>query len=141
MPYDTICVGISGRGGESHPIRHAADLAEAVGAELRFLHVNDQHAGAVSLAFVDFGQKLDQETLERYVRSEAGDTELGSCGFQIRTGDWLTILVEITAEVDCLILGHHHVGSIQELFTLSKDEQVINRAQCPVLVVPAADEA
>jgi nucleotide-binding universal stress UspA family protein len=137
MPYQRICVGISGRGDEDFVIRRSAELAAALGAELTFLHVNDRNAGAVSLAFLDYGHKLDATTLEKYVQAEAGETPLGQPKFDIRTGDWLDILVEITTEFDCLSLGHHHVGSIQELFTLSKDEQIINRAKCPVLVIPS----
>jgi len=141
MPYDRICVGISGRGDEHQVVRQAIQIARCTDAELTFVHVNDKLAGAMSLAFIDHGQKLDLETLSRYVHSEAGEDEadLGKADFQIRTGDWLQVLVEITREFDCLILGHHHVGSLAELFTLSKDEQIINRAECPVLVVPADD--
>lgn len=139
MPYKTICVGISGRGDEDRVVRRSAELAQALGAELIFLHINDPHAGAASLAFIDYGHKLDEETLEKYVRSEARDRELGPCRFKIRTGDWLEVLVDMTKEVDCLALGHHHVGSLRELFTLSKDEQIINRAECPVLVIPNED--
>ena len=139
MAYSNICVGISGRGDEHRVITHSLALAQGLGARITFLHVNDKLAGALSLAFLDHGERLDQDTLARYVQTEAGGeaADVGNASFEIREGDWLQILVELSASFDCLVLGHHHVGSITELFTLSKDEQVINRAACPVLVIPA----
>ncbi|MDA3961191.1 MAG: universal stress protein [Planctomycetota bacterium] len=140
MPFKTICAGISGHGDEQHTVVQALELAAELSAKLNFIHVNDTHAGEASLAFVDHGARLDEATLRKYVLAESNDDDrCKAANYDIHKGDWLQVLVGLTVDADLLILGHHHVGSLRELFTLSKDEQIINRTHCPIMVVPTAD--
>lgn len=135
MQPQHIVVGISGRQDEDHKIAYACTYATAFQAELRFLHINDPKAGTGSLAFVDHGARFDERMLERYVHTHGPNQLPARCAYSVQTGDYLEQLITISHQADLLILGHHHHSWLASLLCDTADEQVINRAQCPVLVI------
>jgi nucleotide-binding universal stress UspA family protein len=140
MDVQRITVGISGHEPEGTKLAIACRYARAFDAELVFLHVNDPKAGA--MAFVDHGVKFDPAVLQRYVTHHAGGPSLPDrCSCEVHTGDWLEELRNASKQSDLLILGHKHTHWLQSALSDSLDEMVINRAHCPVLVVPDKLEA
>ena len=101
------------------------------------VHVNDPHAGSASLAFVDYGAKLDQETLEKYLASESHiDALPNHISCEIRTGDIVAELVKLANEVDILFIGHKQVGAIKEMIGTSTAEEISNRSKSTICWVP-----
>jgi nucleotide-binding universal stress UspA family protein len=141
MGIASIVVGVSGNERENTKIEIACEYAQAFGARIEFLHVNDPKAGSMSIAFVDHGVRFSNEVLEHYIRNRCGCVLPEGCSFRVIEGDWVDTLVETTRDHDLLILGHQHLHWLQAAFSDSLDEIVVNRADCPVLVVPDKLEA
>ncbi|MFW5844652.1 MAG: universal stress protein, partial [Planctomycetota bacterium] len=136
MTISSIVVGISGNERESTKIAIAVEYARAFDARLTFLHVNDPQAGSLSIASIEQGLRFSPEVLERYVRQRMADPLPAETSFRVRDGEWIDQLTDCTRDHELLILGHQHLNWLQAAVADAQDEIVVNRADCPVLVVP-----
>lgn len=79
----------------------------------------------------DAGDRLEHAV------SESLDPDQGQ---QIISGDPATALLERAADADFLVLGNGHHGAIVGGLTGSVAQYCLQRAECPVVLVPAPGE-
>jgi nucleotide-binding universal stress UspA family protein len=56
-------------------------------------------------------------------------------------GDAVTVLLEAARDADLLVLGNHHRGAIAGALTGSVAQRCAHHATCPLVLVPAPEEA
>jgi nucleotide-binding universal stress UspA family protein len=126
-------------------LRYAVSLAGAFGAQLHLLHVVErEQQWAAELAAV---AAIDVDA-ENRARSDAGLAELLTREERERYAATLVTLtgapfVEIVRyarreAIDLIVMGTHGRGAIAHLLVGSVAENVVRKAPCPVLTVPAA---
>lgn len=140
----TIGVGIN-----STPEAHAAlelalELAQHSAAAVRLLSVADNHYPGSADLVVDANYvEMYAQILEGRVQTarRAIDEALETCAGtpasgDVRIGDPVDELVELSAQCDLLVLGSRRWGPVRRLVLGSTAEHVIRHAQCPALVLP-----
>ena len=135
MPYKRISVALSGKTDEIVIIDEAVRLSITLKAHLSVLHVNDPHAGEISM-MMDSYRKYDEEYFKQMFY-DAGHEEV-SKNLDVKLivhkniPDGITELIEDT---DLLIIGHSKMNKMKEFFTDSIDEMTVNNVGCPVLII------
>lgn len=128
----------------NHALRYACEFAEAFGADLHLLHVNEPPAAAYSEFGVGY---VGAQNLEEDVRrgAEAKLNTLPGAPWEEK----LTIVREVVMgtpfvetvryardqEIDLIVLGTHGRGAIAHMLMGSTAEKVVRKAPCPVLTV------
>jgi len=129
-------IALSGRGDERDVIAEAVKITKASGAQLIAAHVNDPHAGELSMMMESPGPRLEENDIRDRFRSngfgEAADTVDVTI---INSENISQALADETIEVDLLVLGHRKMSTFKSNLMDSIDEGIVNHAHCPVLVV------
>ena len=136
MPYDNIAVALAGKDDEIPMIDEAVRLAITLKAKLCVLHVNEPHAGEISM-MMDSPDKMTESDFEKMFH-EAGHEEIAKI-IKVKITINKSIskgIASLIAECDLLILGHNRRGKLKELLTDSIDELIVNNVKCPVLIIP-----
>lgn len=129
---------------------HALHLARRFGAVLDVLHVSPA-LGADPLRGA-FGASLDEEAFYQHLRREA-DAQMEATLGAFDTGGVEIRRVQARAyapapavldyaadeDVDLIVLGTHGHRGFREMLLGSVSQEVVRRATCPVLTVPAPD--
>lgn len=145
MSTASIIIAVSGSGGERPHIVQGLEWARLKAAPVHIVHVvrmmwvpTGYAVGDVMSVEVQNGDPCANiERLRSYVEQVLGRPLVsGEAHFTCLRGDDVEELIELSKGAAGLVLGHHHVGGFLHLFTHTVDEQVINRARCPVLIVP-----
>jgi nucleotide-binding universal stress UspA family protein len=135
-----IVVGVDGSPGSDAAVRWAAARAPAFGAGLVLVHCwsppmtgPEGSLGPDELAAFerDFAAVLD--TAVGRVRTEHADLELEPV---LTRGDPATVLTELAAGAELLVLGSRGVSGHTGLALGSVSRRCTERATCPVVVVP-----
>jgi nucleotide-binding universal stress UspA family protein len=136
MSYKKIMVGLCGRGDENKVIQEAVKLAEIHGAELTVLHVNDPHAGEMSMMMDNPEAKHTEEDIRNWFKNAGCEDWCDKINIKIVSGTSIpkTICAHVN-DADLLILGHRRMNVFKKNFFDSIDEGVVNNARCPVLIV------
>ena len=139
-----IGVGFDGSRESQAALALATELAKAAGASLQILSVV---VIAVPAAFpVGFERDWADET-ERSGRAEvdrarAAAAEHGvAASGEIAVGSPVDELVELSGEVDLLVVGSRGFGPVKRLLLGSTSDQLVREAACPVIAVPRPDHA
>ncbi len=120
---------------------HAAHLASRYGARLHLLHVADPDSDEVNpMPYLPLGQ--DQLALELGIKPELMDggqryEEAGTVTVTIRASSpWRAILdYAEDNDIDLIVMGTHCRHGVDRVLMGSVAEQVVRRAECPVLTV------
>ncbi len=137
MSYKRIMVALSGNGNEIKLIDESIRIKNSFNAKMIVVHVNDTHAGEMSMMMDTPGHRFTEEDIRNLFRSAGHEEIANRLIIRILTGE--VIHKEITKaakEVDLLILGHRRMNAFKEKFFDSVDEGIVNHVNCPVLVVP-----
>lgn len=136
MPYTKIAVALACKPDEQPVIDEAIRLAQALGASLSVVHVNDPLEGKISMMMDTMGPKETKEDLRKQLR-EAGYADVANTvDVRILTGeDFAEAIVEATRDIDLLVVGHRKMGWLRSRMTDSIDENIANLVECPVLIV------
>ena len=146
--YKRILVAVDGSANAAHALQHAAELAGALSASLRLIHV-------VDMGLMPYGPELgiDIDTLleARYAAAEkvladARDS-VQAAGVAIETKlvdtalptvHVATTIAEdaVSAKVDLIVLGTHGRRGVERWLLGSVAEGVARRSTVPVLLVP-----
>lgn len=137
MAYNNILVALSCTGDETAVLDEAVRLKNTLKANLSAVHVNDPHAGELSMMIEGRGHKYEESEI-RDIFNKAGHEEIASTiEVKIFTGNSVTKeITAITEGIDLLVVGHQKVSGIIERLKDSIDERIVNHVKCPVLVVP-----
>ncbi len=137
MSYKTIMVALSGKGDEIKLIDESVRIKNSFNAKMIVVHVNDPHAGEMSMMMDSRGHRYSEEDILNLFRSAGHEEVANRLIVEIITGEFVhKEIVKAAEDVDLLILGHQKVNAFRENFFDSVDEGIINRVSCPVLVVP-----
>ncbi len=140
-----IIVGVDHSAHALDALRWALEEAERRGCGLRVVHVwepplvYEDCAGEVALAVEEEARRcaesVPDEVLDAALEGRARPSGVETAA---RRGKASTVLVELSAEADLLVVGALGRGAFRHLLTGSVAHQVVNHALCPVTVVPAA---
>jgi nucleotide-binding universal stress UspA family protein len=136
MPYKNIAVALAGKDDEIPMIDEAVRLAITLKAKLYVLHVNEPHAGEISM-MMDSPNKITASDFEKMFH-EAGHEEIAK-KIKVKITNNKSIskgIAELVTDCDLLILNHNRMGKLKELLTDSIDELIVNNVKCPVLIIP-----
>ncbi|MBT3216880.1 MAG: universal stress protein [Candidatus Marinimicrobia bacterium] len=137
MSYNTILVALCGRGDEADVIGQAVTIAEMNHANLIAVHVNEPHAGEMSMMMDSPGRKLDEEDIRERFRAGGFNEMADKVVVEIISDERISkILTKMTEDADLLVLGHRRMSTFKSNLMDSIDEGIVNHAKCPVLVVP-----
>lgn len=127
-----------------HALRYACEFAEAFGADLHLLYVNEPPAAAYSelgigyVGIQNLGDDLRQAAEARL--STLPGPQWQSKLAVSRNVAMGTPFVEVVRyarehEIDLIVLGTHGRGAIAHMLMGSTAERVVRKAPCPVLTV------
>ena len=130
-------IALSGRGDEEDVIGEAVKIAQASDAQLTAVHVNDPHAGEMSMMMESPGPRLEEKDIRDRFRKNGFGKQADTIDVIIINSENISqALAEETTEADLLVLGHRKMSTFKSNLMDSIDEGIVNHAHCPVLVVP-----
>ncbi len=144
-----VLVAIDGSENSNRALDFSLDLAEKYGAAVRILNVSESPAmGAVPLepttisgesmvVFAKDLQRFHEEILNKAVVHAKEIKPNVVVSSKLREGDpALEIVGESKDEgFDIVVLGHHGLGRVREIFLGNISEKVAHLAPCPVVIV------
>lgn len=142
---ERVVVGVDGSAPSVAALRWGARYAAAAGAQLVVLHVWDvpDGFGGLELAAPDLRRDLEQiaaETLDAAVAAARSDAGAGvPVEGELRRGAARVELIEASREADLLVLGNVGHGRLLGVLLGSVADHCVQRAHCPVTVVPVGD--
>lgn len=144
-----VLVAVDGSENSNRALAFSLDLAEKYGAALRVLNVSESPAmGAVPLepttisgesmvVFAKDLQRFHEEILKKALFLAKEIKPNIAVSSKLREGDpSLEIVSEAKDEgFDIIVIGHHGLGRVRELFLGNISEKVAHLAPCPVVIV------
>jgi nucleotide-binding universal stress UspA family protein len=133
--YNKIMVALIGDGSEQPVIEQAVNIANDLKANLVVIHVNDLHAGEMSM-MMDSPKKVTADMIQDQIKEYGYESILGKLEFIIAEGESIAKTIEHHCnDFDLLIVGHRKMSEFKANFMDSVDEGITNIVACPVLVV------
>jgi len=127
-------------------LAEAAPLANALGARLILLHVVPEEPAVVELGIASptvFRAPSEKKIGADYealleLRDSLADSGVEVSAQQLERGGVVKVLERCRElEAGMIVVGAHHHSALYQLFVGSFTSDVLKRATCPVLVVPA----
>ena len=133
--YNKIMVALIGDGSEQPVIEQAVNIANDLKANLVLIHVNEPHAGEMSM-MMDSPKKVTADMIQDQIKEYGYESILGKLDFIIAEGESIAKTIEHHCnDFDLLIVGHRKMSEFKANFMDSVDEGITNIVACPVLVV------
>ena len=132
-----IMVALAMNGDEERVIGKAVEISEGFGSSLIVVHVNDIHAGKMSMMMDSIGHKYTEPEIMDMLMARNSDLNTNSVQIQILTSEDIPEAVSMAiVEGDLLILGHKKMNIVKEKLSDSLDQQIVNKVNCHSLVIP-----
>jgi nucleotide-binding universal stress UspA family protein len=145
--FNIVLVGVDGSPESGAALRYAVAEADRRGARLRVVstyfpeysvHGRTQPVSASEGAIeVD----LEKETRRMVEDALAGDSPQPPVEIVVAAGPAAGVLIDKSAEVDVLVLGHRGRGGFASMLLGSVGLQCVQHARCPVIVVRPRGES
>ena len=133
--YNKIMVSLIGDGSEQPVIEQAVNIANDLKANLVVIHVNEPHAGEMSM-MMDSPKKVTADKIQDQIKEYGYESILGKLEFIITEGERIAkTIAHHCKDFDLLIVGHRKMSEFKANFMDSVDEGITNIVACPVLVV------
>ena len=133
--YNKIMVALVGDGTETEVVQHAYQLSTNLNCSLVAIHVNDTHAGEMSM-MMDSPKAINSETLKRQLSKYLDDDIVNRIDIIVDENESIAKSIEKnTQDCDLLIVGHRKMSQFKSSLMDSVDEGIANLISCPVLVV------
>ena len=133
--YNKIMVALIGDGSEQPVFEQAVNIANDLKANLVVIHVNEPHAGEMSM-MMDSPKKVTADKIQDQIKEYGYESILGKLEFIIVEGESIAKMIEHHCkDFDLLIVGHRKMSEFKANFMDSVDEGITNIVACPVLVV------
>ncbi|MDP6032233.1 MAG: universal stress protein [Candidatus Marinimicrobia bacterium] len=133
--YKKIMISLIGDDSEQPVVDQAYHLANELGARLTAIHVNDLHAGEMSM-MMDSPKKVTDEMIRGQIKDYGYESILGELEIIITENESVSKAIEQHCkDFDLLIVGHRKMSEFKSRFMDSIDEGIANLVPCPVLVV------
>lgn len=144
-PVSAVVVGVSPRSGSPEALRFGAEEARLRGIPLQAVMAWRQPrppaapAGRPPAATVDSPQReaaRAEQTLREFVVDALGKDDSVSCS--VVHGTAVNALVTAASEAALLVIGEPRTGRMGKVRSSLVAPQVVLKARCPVVVMPAA---
>tara|TARA_B100001250_G_scaffold328009_1_gene292389 strand:+ start:469 stop:888 length:420 start_codon:yes stop_codon:yes gene_type:complete len=133
--YNKIMVALVGDGTEIEVVENAYHLSNNLKCSLVAIHVNDPHAGDMSM-MMDSPRAINHETLQKQLSDYLGNDIADKIDIIITENESIPKSIEQhTLDCDLLIVGHRKMSQFKASLMDSIDEGIANLISCPVLVV------
>ena len=133
--YNKIMVALVGDGTEIEVVENAYHLSNNLKCSLVAIHVNDPHAGDMSM-MMDSPRAINHETLQKQLSDYLGNDIADKIDIIITENESIPKSIEQhTLDCDLLIVGHRKMSQFKASLMDSIDEGIANLIACPVLVV------
>ena len=148
VPLKRVGVGYDGGADSASALSVAASISVAAGAELRVCGVVDDRAKSAlwspvrdtrELVEVDDLVRSEQDLLRERAVAAAHALD-PSARVEIRRGRPADALLELSADIDLLVIGSRRWGAVARLLLGSTGESLAYHATCPILIVPRAND-
>jgi nucleotide-binding universal stress UspA family protein len=147
LPLARIGVGFDGSPESHAALALAATIARASGAEMYVRAAVDDRfptfglSGARGAKIVSEWEQLVAEDVEnlRISAVDAAKTTGVDVRVEAMQGRPASVLLELSAEVDLLVIGSRRWGAVARLVLGSTGEALVQDATCPLLVVPRGE--
>ncbi|HJQ29855.1 MAG TPA: universal stress protein, partial [Rubrobacter sp.] len=138
---ERILLATDGSEDASRATEVASDLARRSGAELHVVHVwHDVRGFAHDFVKRELrrqGQEILDEQVER-IRASGGEVAKS----HLRRGRTANEVIALSEEIETglLVVGSRGLGTVQRILMGSQSEEIVHRAQVPVLVLRGGEE-
>ena len=136
MHYAHILLAITGGDDEKAVVDEAMTLQSFFDSTLSIVTVNDPAAGKAHMMMGGLPriEEADiREQLEKFGYGERADT---LDYILVESESDAQAIARLTEGFDLLVMGHHPKGRLLAHLTDSTDENVADRIDCPILLVP-----
>ena len=121
---------------EGAVLDQAVFFAEKFDASLVAIHVNDTHAGEMSMMMDSPGPKITEDMIKDMFVRHGYEQWLKKLEIRIPKGEIVSkTIAENAQDVGLLVLGHRKMSTFKSSFMDSVDEGIANLVSCPVVVV------
>ncbi|MBT3590318.1 MAG: universal stress protein [Candidatus Marinimicrobia bacterium] len=133
--YNKIMVSLVGDDSEKAVVQQAVEMKNKLGASLVVIHVNDPHAGEMSMMM-----ESPKEITEDMIRNQISEYGFGQILRDLEViitenNSIAEAINEFSQKCDMLIVGHRKMSTFKSHIMDSVDEGIVNNTHCPVLVV------
>ena len=133
--YNKIIVGLIGDGGEKEVVEHAYQLSINLDCKLSVIHVNDMHAGDMSM-MMDSPKKVTTDDIKTQLNKYLGEDNAKTIDVLVHQGESISKTIQKRSQdCDLFIVGHRKMSQFKANLMDSVDEGITNLISCPVLVV------
>jgi nucleotide-binding universal stress UspA family protein len=137
--FKTIIWATDGSTAAEQALPYAKGLAQANGARLVVVHVDEFGVGRSAVYSVDFGEVEVQAAIRKHIedlKREGFDVVLEAS--RVRLGGAAHVIAEIAKQegADLIVAGTRGLGPLSGLLLGSVTHRLVQIAHCPVLVVP-----
>ena len=133
--YNKIIVGLIGDGGEKEVVEHAYQLSINLDCKLSVIHVNDMHAGDMSM-MMDSPKEVTTDDIKTQLNKYLGEDNAKTIDVLVHQGESISKTIQKhSQDCDLFIVGHRKMSQFKANLMDSVDEGITNLISCPVLVV------
>ena len=133
--YNKIIVCLIGDCGEKEVVEHAYQLSINLDCKLSVIHVNDMHAGDMSM-MMDSPKEVTTDDIKTQLNKYLGEDNAKTIDVLVHQGESISKTIQKhSQDCDLFIVGHRIMSQFKENFMDSVDEGITNLISCPVLVV------
>lgn len=137
-----ILVGVSSPDENPAAMRWAARHSALTGTPVTLVHVLNSVVPPpppsilmASESLLDAGRHLLKDAVAQY------EAIGGECDSVLREGHAASVLTQLSADADVVVLGHRHLSSARRIITWSTSTATAAHARCPVVAVPTPEQA
>lgn len=153
--YQNILVATDFTENSDHAFKHAVLLARLHDAKIHLLHVIPQIEPVYMSSMLGQEKKLEsirkqheqasldviKQQLDKFVQVELADYPTDQKRFdgaKVAIGNPMLLILATAEEVnaDVIVMGKHSKGMLEHAFLGSVAEKVLQRAKCPIFVIP-----
>lgn len=136
MHYDKILLSINCGGDEKEVVDEAFRLKSFFNSRLSILSINDPGAGKAHM-MMDTLPRVTKEDIVNELKKFGYEHQIDEVEIITRDGkSYVDMIAKATKDFDLLIMGHHPKNRLMAFLTDSTDENVADRTECPILLVP-----
>lgn len=133
-----ILVGVSGPEENRAAMQWAARHSALTGAPVTLVHVLNPVVPPPPPSILIMASESLQEAGRHLLKDAVAEYESigGECQFLLREGHAASVLTQLSAEADLVVLGHRHYSTVRRIITWSTSTATAAHAHCPVVAVP-----
>ena len=111
--YNKIIVGLIGDGGEKEVVEHAYQLSINLDCKLSVIHVNDMHAGDMSM-MMDSPKEVTTDDIKTQLNKYLGEDNAKTIDVLVHQGESISKTIQKhSQDCDLFIVGHRKMSQFK----------------------------